>query len=125
MTHASFESQIDAYLDGELAKDDAREMATHIAGCAECIRFRNERTALRSAIAARAPESRAPDALRDRVKASLRAAAQPTITPARRSFSGVVWRPLAIAASLLIIAVGSWNVATRRAAANRIGDDVF
>src|SRR4051812_35545938 len=125
MTHALFESQIDAYLDGELAGDDARELDKHVATCAECARFRNERKVLRSAIAARAPEFRAPDALRGRVKASLRTAEQPRFASVRAASLGNVWRPLAIAASLLVVAVGSWSAATRRANANRIADEVL
>src|SRR4051812_11937122 len=124
MTHAAFESRIDAYLDGELAHEDALELDKHVATCAECTRFRNERRLLRSAVLARAPEFRPADALRDRVKASLRAAHEASVTPMRGS-SRFDLRSLAIAASLLIVTVGSWTIATRRADANRITDEVL
>ena len=42
MTHPSFKA-LDAHLDGELVAADAREIAAHIAQCAECARFRGRR----------------------------------------------------------------------------------
>ena len=74
MTHPG-EAQLDAYLDGELAADDARELETHLAQCPECARFRGERLKLRAAIVARVPAFRAPDELRGRVRAALTTAA--------------------------------------------------
>ena len=76
MTHPSFEAQVDAYLDGELATVDARELEAHLAECPECARFRQERLELRAAITARVPVFPAPDALRERVRTALRAASR-------------------------------------------------
>ena len=67
------ESQVDAYLDGELAAMDAAELEAHLAGCASCGRFRDDRLALRAAIAAQMPRFEAPEALR---AARARSAAQ-------------------------------------------------
>ena len=64
MTHPGYESQVDLLLDGELTPDDARELEAHITGCPECSRLRDERLALRAAIAGGVPTFRAPDALR-------------------------------------------------------------
>src|SRR6266566_5130570 len=72
MTHPVLEEQLDAYLDGELAAVDARELEAHLAECADCARFREGRVALRAAIAARVPALQAPGALLDRVRAALR-----------------------------------------------------
>ena len=72
MTHAGFESQLDALLDGELTDADARELEAHIAQCPECARFRDERLELRAAIAVGAPTFQAPDALRDRLRSALK-----------------------------------------------------
>ena len=41
MSHPNFESQLDAYLDGELAAVDARELEAHVAQCRECMEFRD------------------------------------------------------------------------------------
>src|SRR2546425_1184713 len=76
VTHPVLEEQLDAYLDGELAAVDARELEAHLVQCADCARFRDGRVALRAAIAARLPALRAPGALRDRVRAALRATAR-------------------------------------------------
>ena len=51
MTHPDMEAQLDAYLDGELAASEAVELEAHLAGCAACGRFRDDRLALRRAIA--------------------------------------------------------------------------
>ena len=56
VTHPD-EAQLDAYLDGELAGDDAREIEAHLAHCPECARFRDGRLALRAGIAAHCPRN--------------------------------------------------------------------
>ena len=53
MTHPDVEAQVDAYLDGELAASDAVELEAHLVGCPTCGRFRDDRLALRKAVAAR------------------------------------------------------------------------
>jgi anti-sigma factor (TIGR02949 family) len=117
VTHPDFEAQLDAYLDGELAAVDARELEGHLAQCPECTRFRDGRLALRAAIKARVPAFEAPDALRQRVRAALK-------STARGSLRGV-WRPLALAASFAVVAVGSWNLALQRAAGDTLTDAVL
>jgi anti-sigma factor RsiW len=123
VTHPAFETELDAYLDGELTAADARDLEAHLARCAECARFRDERLALRAAITSRIPSVAAPDALRDRVRAALAAEARPEAPPRRRVSS--YWRAVAIAASLVIVAVGSWNLALRKASADRVTEAVL
>ena len=141
MTHPGYESQVDLLLDGELTPADARELEAHITGCPECTRLRDERLALRSAISAGVPTFQAPDALRDRVRAALAAASAETASTKRnaeragaetrapsrnrRVSLGALWRPMALAASLVIVAVGSWNLALRQANRDRLADDVL
>ena len=121
MTHPSFEAQIDAYLDGELAAIDARELEAHLAQCAECTRFRDGRLALRAAIATDVPKFPAPAALRERVRAAARA----RFGAPRRFSVANFWRPLALAASLAAVAFGSWTLALQRAAGTALADDVL
>jgi anti-sigma factor (TIGR02949 family) len=123
VTHPDFAAQLDAYLDGELATADARELEVHLAQCPECTRFRDGRLELRAAITARVPAFPAPDTLRARVRAALGAAAGER-TRQRFTLRGA-WRPLAIAASLVIVAVGSWRLALQRAAGVTLADDVL
>ncbi len=123
MAHPSFEAQLDMYLDGELAAVDARELEAHVAQCPECARFRDARLALRAALQTRAPAFPASDTLRERVRAAVRAAA-----PARasRPFGArVLWRPLALAASVAIVALGSWRLGQERAAGDIVTDEVL
>ena len=142
MTHPGYESQVDLLLDGELTPADARELEAHITGCAECTRLRDERLALRAAITAGVPTFQAPDTLRDRVRATLAAASAETASaemvrteragaeararprPNRVSL-GALWRPMALAASLVIVAVGSWNLALRQANHDRLAGEVL
>ncbi len=79
VTHPDFAAQLDAYLDGELATADARELEVHLAQCPECTRFRDGRLELRAAITARVPALPAPDTLRARVRAALQRAAGATL----------------------------------------------
>jgi len=119
VTHPAFEAQLDAYLDGELAAVDARELEAHIAHCPECARFRDGRLELRAAITAGIPTFPAPAALRGAVRAAARTRAP------RRFTVRDVWRPLALAASLVVVALGSWRLALQRAAGETLADDVL
>jgi anti-sigma factor RsiW len=125
VTHPGNEAQLDAYLDGELAEVDARELETHLAQCPECARFRDGRLELRSAIAAGIPTFQAPAALRERVRAaaaggSAAGARGPLRFPIRS-----VWRPLALAASLAVVAFGSWKLALRHSAGETLAADLL
>ena len=123
MTHPDVEAQVDAYLDGELAAMDAVELEAHLAGCASCGRFRDDRLALRAAIAAQIPRFQAPEALRGRVRAALRKASAPS--RARRPAAPMAWRWLALAASLAVVAVGSWRLAAEHTASEILTDEVL
>ena len=114
MSHQNFESQLDAYLDGELAAADARELEAHVAQCQECRRFRDGRLALRAAIKQRVPAFQASGALRQRVWAAVRKRRTP-----------MPWRSLAVAASLAVVALGSWQLALRRSSGQALADQVF
>jgi anti-sigma factor RsiW len=124
VTHPNFAAQLDAYLDGELAADDARELETHLGQCSECTRFRDGRLALRAAVVAGVPTFQAPAALRERIREAARGAA-PTARAPRRFTARNVWRPLALAASLAVVALGSWTLALQRAAGEALADDVL
>ena len=122
MSHPNFESQLDAYLDGELTAALARELEAHVAHCEECRRFRDNRLALRSAIQTRVPAFKASDTLQQRVRAAVRKA---SATGNSRFRVPVLWRSLALAASLAVVALGSWQLAARRSAGEALTDDVF
>ena len=124
MTHLNFEAQVDAYLDGELAVDDARQLETHLAQCPECARFRDRRVELRAAIVAGVPTFQAPAALRERIRAAARGTS-PSARASRRFTARNLWRPLALAASLAVVALGSWTLALQRAAGAALADDVL
>jgi anti-sigma factor RsiW len=120
VTHPISEGELDAYLDGELAAVDARELEAHLAQCADCARFRDGRVALRAAIEARLPVFHAPGALRERVRAALRQA-EPRPSRPRR----LAWRALALAASVAVVALWTWQLAVRRVAGDTLADQVL
>jgi anti-sigma factor RsiW len=128
VTHPVFEAQVDTYLDGELAAVDARELEAHLTQCPECTRFRDGRLELRAAIATRVPAFHVPEALRGRVRAALKTAARQTPAPSRgpyRLYVTGLWRPLAVAASIAVVAFGTWNLALRRAAGETLANEVL
>jgi len=119
VTHPG-EAQLDAYLDGELAADDAVELEAHLRACPDCSRFEQHRRALSVAVRDQIPRFQAPDTLRARVQTALRAEVN---RAAPRRVVG--WRALAVAASLAVVAVGSWQLALRRAGGQAIADQVL
>src|SRR3989442_13611413 len=122
VTHGEVELQLDAYVDGELAPGDARELETHLKACAECARLHEARVALSATIREQVPTFRAPDALRSRVRAALRNAAETPVP--RRLVPPVAGRWLALAASLAVVAAGSWRLGLGRAGADALAGQV-
>ncbi len=123
MTHPGSDGQLDAWLDGELAEPDAQALEAHLAGCPECARVRDGRLVLRAAIAERAPRYSVPESLRERVRASLQAEVR-AVTAARRRVPPVAqW--LALAATLLLVALGSWQLGRRGASGLALADQVL
>jgi anti-sigma factor (TIGR02949 family) len=123
MSHSELEQQLDAYLDGELAARDAREFEAHLEECRECARQRDARVALGAAIRAELPALQAPDVLRTRVRTAFSSAAGSPV--ATRQTPAVAWKGLALAASLALVALGSWRVATDRASGQALGEQVL
>jgi len=123
VTHREIELQLDAYVDGELASEDARELETHLKECRECARRHEARVALSAAIRQHVPAFRAPDALRRRVRTAVRDAAG--APPSRRVLPPVAARWLALAASLALVAVGSWRLGTSRAGEDALAGQVL
>ena len=104
--------QLDARLDGELAAGAAAEVDAHVERCADCKALQERRIALREALARELPRFAAPDTLRQELVRSAREAPKAHERATRRMSRG--WG-LALAASLAIVAVGSWQLATTRA----------
>ena len=123
MTHQELELQMDAYVDGELAARDAREVEAHLRECRDCARLHDARVALGAAIRAEIPALRAPEALRTQVRAQLRSAAGTPV--ARWSMPALGWRSFAVAASLALVALGSWRIGSDRAAGAALSDQVL
>ena len=119
MTHPAFEAQLDAYLDGELAAPDAAELEAHLRACPDCSRVERQRRALSAAVRNHVLRFPAPDTLRARVRTALRA--ELNRTAQHRSY----WPALAVAASLAVVAVGSWQAALRRATGDALADQVL
>ena len=112
MTHRELELQLDAYVDGELEPEDARDLEAHLKACDDCARLHGARVTLSAAIREHVPAFLAPDALRNRVRATLRHAAG--TQGIRRALPPVAARWLALAASLAVVAVGSWQLGLSR-----------
>src|SRR4051812_27537676 len=123
MTHGELELQLDAYLDGELASQDARSLEAHLKECRDCTKARDARVALGASIRAEMPELKAPEELRARVRNAIRAQGQSAA--ASRQTPAVAWRPLALAASLVLVALGSWQLASTRSAGAALSEQVL
>jgi anti-sigma factor RsiW len=121
MAHPAFAAQLDVYLDGELAAPDAAELEAHLRACPDCAGLEQRRRALRAAVRAQLPRYQAPDGLRTRVRSALRG----RVTATHAGRYRLPWRPLAIAASLVVVAVGSYRLALRQAASDALSAEVL
>jgi anti-sigma factor (TIGR02949 family) len=123
VTHAELATRVDLYVDGELAPDEARDLEAHFAACPTCAQARDARLRLRAALRREAAPLRAPAALRDRVRRAARTADSTESAWHRAVF--LAWRALPIAASLGVVAAGSWWLGAGRAATNALADAVL
>jgi len=104
--------RLDARVDDELSPAERAEFDAHVQGCRECQPRLERRLALREVVASQLPRFEAPQSLRRELEEASRRTASGA---APSSPKPTRWWPLAIAASLAIVATGSWQLATRRA----------
>ena len=91
------------YLDGELDATRAAEFERHLEGCRECANTLGTEEALRCSLQRSGLYERAPVSLRKRIRGDLDAATAPAVAPRIP-----VWRWLAVATALLLVAGVSW-----------------
>jgi anti-sigma factor RsiW len=111
MTCDDVEPLVEAYVDGELDLERALAVETHVAGCAACA-ARLERTRALARTMKAAPYFRAPEALAQRVRATIPAASA-TVQPRRpdatrrRQQSWWPWLIPVASAAVVIVAVAA------------------
>lgn len=120
MTHSEFQAQLDPWLDDELAATESREMEVHAAQCAECAELVAARRQLRATLRVAMPQLTAPAGLEQRIRQQIARRAEP---PRVKRFTPWNWG--AIAASLLIVGLGSWQLGARQAQSTAIADEVL
>jgi len=114
------EARIGAYLDRELAAAEAADVAAHLQGCTACGALLDRHRALGAAVREAFPPLRAPDVLRMRVRDAVRAAA-----PRAGADRPAWWRPLTVAAAVVLVVAGTWRIASDRAAATVVSEEVL
>jgi anti-sigma factor (TIGR02949 family) len=123
MTPHDMRLQVDAYLDGELAPRDARELEQHLRECSKCSSVRDARAALSTAIRRELPAFTAPEELRSQIRDTLHSAAR---SPAAgRRIGPPLWRWGALAAGLMLVALGGWELGSRSAADSALTGQVL
>lgn len=115
-------AHLDAYLDGQLTETEARQVADHLATCAECSTALERRRALGELLHRDIVPRAAPDALRQRVARSFDGASAPAPNARRRWSVGPI---VAIAASLLVAIGATWEIASRQRSGDDVADEVF
>ena len=105
---------LEPFLDDELEASQRADVAAHLATCRTCAVVYAPLLELRQGIRSHAPYYRAPDGLRDRVRASLRQAER---RPANS------WRAIAIAAAILLAISAAFNIALMKS--RTAGGDVI
>ncbi len=97
------------YLDGELDATRSAEFERHLEGCRECATSLGSEESLRSSLQRSGLYENAPLGLRKKIRADLDAA-----TSSNAAIRIPVWRWLAVAATILLVASVSWFAWPRR-----------
>jgi anti-sigma factor RsiW len=121
MRHPDLEMQVDAWLDGELANIDAAALESHLGQCPSCARYKDDRMELSGSIRKALPRLEASETLRARVRQGLGQAR----SAERRRATLTRWQWMAVAASLVVVALGSWQLGQQRGAGVTVGDEVL
>jgi anti-sigma factor RsiW len=109
VTCEEFEDLVHGYLDGELDLVRSLEIEENVEDCPGCAETMSRYQALRAALSDPSLYQRPTVDLRNRVLSSLRPARNSQATSAK-----MAWRPLALAASLVLAAFLGWGVARLR-----------
>ncbi len=104
MTHARWQRQLSAYVDGELTPHEAGELEAHLAQCQSC-RAELDRLQSLKSLLGRLPERPVPATLWMSIRAALDRPQQSWIALVEQWLRGVVRRPALAAAALALIAV--------------------
>ena len=95
---------IHGYVDGELDLVRNLEMERHLHECAACAGLEGRLRALRSAMSSSLPYFHPPAGMEGRIRAELRAAAQPE---RRTPHFGIRWQWIDLAAAKLVMVAGT------------------
>ena len=114
------ETRLGAYLDGELDSAERTAVAAHLKGCRACATALDSLRAVRLAVRNELANYRAPDTLRMRVRDAVREAAPSVVSPRTP-----VWSWVAVAAAIVVTVIGTWKVASDRAAASALTDELI
>lgn len=116
MTHAWVLDRLSAYVDGELDAGEALDVAAHLASCASCATDYNQLLTTIESMHQLMPPLRAPEELRARITASVRAEDAPRAGTPRAIRPARSLRPWLIAASVIAMIGGAYVVGTRSTA---------
>jgi anti-sigma factor RsiW len=105
------ETVLHGYFDNELDALGAAEFERHLEQCFECGEALQALKSLRSSIGVSQLYEKTPAAFRKKVLAQFSTARPVTIAPARTN-----WQWLAVAATLLVLAYGTWRIVSLRGA---------
>jgi anti-sigma factor RsiW len=116
ITHAWVLDRLSAYIDGELDAGEALDIAAHLASCAACSADYNQLLKTVDSMHQLMPPLRAPDELRARITASVRAAGAPRTETARPIRSSRQSRPWLMAAAVLVMIGAAYALGARTSA---------
>lgn len=122
MTCGEFEARLSPFIDGELPAAEDRAMRAHLEGCPSCAAAQERQLALRAALRKHLTPLTAPEGLREGIGRAVRVAGAAPDSRIR-TLPGRRW--LAIAALLVAAVAGTWKVATDRAGARRLADEIL
>ena len=109
-THAEVRSRLSPFMDGELSGNEAAEIRSHLAGCAECREAEVRLATLRREVRGALPNPAVPAGLADRVRATIRSDGAPARRVPPRWVH--VW---AIAASIAVVVAAGLGYQAGRA----------
>ncbi len=108
MTHDDVQNRLEEYLLGDLPDDLDRQISQHLEGCEDCRQALDDLNTASVALALQTPQTAPPEDLKSRILSHSTVDDKRVVSVDPRKRISRMWRPLTVAATIAVIAIGGY-----------------